>query len=122
MRSTICSGTIVSASTKHNTRPRLAAAPAFRAAAHVPPMHGTRCTPASSANTLTIDAVASSLASSATITSKGVSGSQRSARSSFDARATLTRMASSVSVISAASLRAGITNERRISGIAFQDP
>ena len=52
MRSTAFSGTMVSASTKQSTRPEQAAAPALRAAAHVPPTHGTSRTPAPSANLL----------------------------------------------------------------------
>ena len=71
MRSAAFSGTMVSASTKQSTCPELAAAPALRAAAHVPPTHGTSCTPAASANFPTMFAVASSLLSSATTTSNG---------------------------------------------------
>src|SRR5688572_21138080 len=119
MRSTAFSGTMVSASTKQRTRPELATTPALRAAAHVPPTHGTRRTPASSTNRSTITAVASSLQSSATMTSNAVSWSQRSARDLLDARATLTRMASSTSAISASSFLAGMTNERRILLIQF---
>ena len=54
--------------------------PALRAAAPVPPTQGTSRTPTSSAKTRTMAAVASSLPSSATMTSKEVSGSQRTFR------------------------------------------
>src|SRR5688572_6349111 len=115
MWSTAFSGTMVSASTKQSTRPELAAAPALRAAAQVPAAQRTNRTPASSPKIPTMSAVPSSLASSATMTSNGVSGSQRSCRKTPAARATLARMASRVSPISASSFRAGITKERRVS-------
>src|SRR5688572_8270477 len=122
MRSTAFSGTMVSASTKQSTGPELTAAPALRAAAQVPPAQRTVRTPVSSAKRPTMAAVSSSLPSSATTTSQGVSGSQRSCRETPEARATLARMASKASPISASSFRAGITKERRISGIALQNP
>ena len=106
---------MVSASTKQSTRPELAATPALRAAAQVRPTQGTSRTPTSSANVATIAAVASSLPSSATMISKEVSGSQRSWRETPEARTTLATMASRTSPISASSLRAGITKERRVS-------
>src|SRR5687768_1525468 len=120
MRWTAFSGTIVSASTKHSTRPELAAVPTLRAAAQLRPKQRTRRTPTSSAKMPTIAAVASSLPSSTTITSKPVSGSRRSSRERPDASATLARMASRTSAINASSFRAGITNERRRSVIALQ--
>src|SRR6186997_3414059 len=111
MRSTAVSGTIVSASTKHNSCPELAATPALRAAADFRPTQGINRTPAASAKAATMPGVASSLPSSATMTSKDVSGSQRFFREMPEARATLARIASRTSPISASSFRAGITLE-----------
>src|SRR5687767_6203504 len=121
-RPTAVSGTMVSASTKQRTRAELAAAPALRAAAQVRPAHGTRRTPTSLANLPTIAAVASSLPSSATITSNALSGSQSRSRGTPEARDTLASIASSTSPISASSFRAGITTERRGSVIALETP
>src|SRR5687768_11476312 len=112
---------MVSASTKQSTRPELAAAPALRAAAQLRPKQGTSRTP-TSAKVPTMAAVASSLPSSTTMTSNGAAASRRPSRETPEARATLARMASSASPISASSFRAGTTKERRRSVIALQLP
>ena len=115
--------TIVSTSTKQSTRPgrwpRLQrCAPRRTCRRHTRPVARRRQRRTSRRSPQS----ASSLSSSATTISKEVSGSQRLFRETPETRATLARIASRASPISASSFRAGITKERRRSVIASENP